>query len=351
MSKKLLLADDSITIQKVVELILADEDFEIKSVSTGEDAWNVIKEFKPDIVLADIEMPEMNGYQLCDHIKNDEDTRDIPVLLLAGAFEPIDEEMVKEVKADDYLVKPFESQELISKINAVLTEKEVSEESEAAVVAEVGEAEGDASPAEHAEVAESAEAAEAVEISEQPWLKEETGTWNLEEDITFEESVTKAPPLETGEEEIASEEAPDVASAESGVSETGKEPAKQAAEAVDSIIRDTVDNRVASIFERIDTETINNSITALIKDSVDRIMTDIDIKDTINAVIRAEVGARLEDILDESLPKQIEDTIKSTIEEMSSSLQQQIEKVIWETVPDLAETIITREIERIKSEF
>jgi len=351
MSKKLLLADDSITIQKVVELILADEDFEIKSVSTGEDAWNVIKEFKPDIVLADIEMPEMNGYQLCDHIKNDEDTRDIPVLLLAGAFEPIDEEMVKEMKADDYLVKPFESQELISKINAVLTEKEVSEEPEAAVVAEVGEAEGDAPPAEHAEVAESVEADEAVEITEQPWLKEETGTWNLEEDITFEESVTEAPPLETGEEETPSEEAPDEASAESGVSETGKAPAKQPAEAVDSIIRDTVDNRVASIFERIDTETINNSITALIKDSVDKILTDIDIKDTINAVIRAEVGAKLEDILDESLPKQIEDTVKSTIEEMSSSLQQQVEKVIWETVPDLAETIITREIERIKSEF
>ncbi|HDH02517.1 MAG TPA: response regulator, partial [Nitrospirae bacterium] len=130
MSKKLLLADDSITIQKVVELILADEGFEIKSVGDGEHAWALIKEFMPDIVLADIEMPKMNGYQLCEKIKEDENTRDIPVILLAGAFEPIDEDLLKEAGADDYIVKPFESQELISKINAIFAEKELLEEEE-----------------------------------------------------------------------------------------------------------------------------------------------------------------------------------------------------------------------------
>src|SRR3990172_2753749 len=121
MAYKLLLADDSITIQKVVELVLAEEDFQIKSVSNGEDAINLLGSFKPDIVLADIEMPKVNGYNLCEKIKQNLATSHVPVILLAGAFEPIDEELARQVGADDSVIKPFESQELISKINAALT--------------------------------------------------------------------------------------------------------------------------------------------------------------------------------------------------------------------------------------
>ncbi|MCK5505027.1 MAG: response regulator, partial [Thermodesulfovibrionia bacterium] len=106
MSRKLLLADDSITIQKVVELVLSEEDFHIKAVSNGNDALSQVEVFNPDVVLADIEMPGMNGYQLCDKIKKNRATAHISVLLLAGAFEPLDEELAKNVGADDYIVKP-----------------------------------------------------------------------------------------------------------------------------------------------------------------------------------------------------------------------------------------------------
>src|SRR3990172_12179278 len=134
MHYKLLLADDSITIQKVVELVLAEEDFEIKSVGNGEDALSVMNSFRPDIVLADIDMPKVNGYQLCEKIKQDPATANVPVILLAGAFEPIDDELSKKVGADDSVIKPFESQELISKINAALAV--VSAEAELAVISE-----------------------------------------------------------------------------------------------------------------------------------------------------------------------------------------------------------------------
>lgn len=140
MANKLLLADDSITIQKVVELILAEEDFEIRTAGNGEEALAVMRSFGPDIVLADIEMPKMNGYQLCEKIKQDPSTSSIPVILLTGAFEPVDEELAKQVRADDYLIKPFESQELISKINAVLTISSVAE----AEIAEEGAFEAEA---------------------------------------------------------------------------------------------------------------------------------------------------------------------------------------------------------------
>ena len=120
MARKLLLADDSITIQKVVELILTDEGFDIRTTSNGEEALAAIPSFKPDVILADIEMPRINGYQLCERIKIDPSMRGIPIILLSGAFEPIDEKLARQVNADDFIIKPFESQELINKVNAVL---------------------------------------------------------------------------------------------------------------------------------------------------------------------------------------------------------------------------------------
>ncbi|MBF0319631.1 MAG: response regulator [Nitrospirae bacterium] len=120
MSKRLLLADDSVTIQKVVELILSEENFQILSVNDGQEALDKVNGFNPSIVLADIEMPKVNGYDLAKHIKSNDRTKHIPVILLVGAFEPLNERSFKECGASDYLIKPFESQEFLNKINAVL---------------------------------------------------------------------------------------------------------------------------------------------------------------------------------------------------------------------------------------
>lgn len=120
MPKRLLLADDSITIQKVVELILSEEDFDIISVNDGQEALDKVNQFNPSIVLADIEMPKINGYNLCKQIKSNEKTKHIPVILLVGAFEPLNENNFKECGASDYLIKPFESQEFLNKINTTL---------------------------------------------------------------------------------------------------------------------------------------------------------------------------------------------------------------------------------------
>ena len=200
MSHKLLLADDSITIQKVVELILADEDFEIKSVNNGEEALALVSSFKPDVILADIEMPKMNGYQLCERLKQNPSTNAIPVVLLTGAFEPIDEELAKQVKADDFIIKPFESQELISKINAVLTILSVSEaelSEEGAVVAEALGLEDESialveeAPFEQAALEEDLWAMEEDAGAEklEAWPVEEVSTPGAEEFVQVEEET------------------------------------------------------------------------------------------------------------------------------------------------------------------
>jgi len=172
-SHKLLLADDSITIQKVVELILAEENFEIRSVGNGEEALAAVSSFRPDVILADIEMPKMNGYQLCEKIKRAPATSSIPVILLTGAFEPVDEELTKQVGADDVLTKPFESQELISKINAALTVSGMAVEAEAEAVTEA-EAMMEAEPFAEAEAAAEAEAfgIEAAPVEEDLTVKD-----------------------------------------------------------------------------------------------------------------------------------------------------------------------------------
>ena len=90
MPHKLLLADDSVTIQRVIELTFADEDVEVLAVGDGKQAIARVQSDRPDIVLADVGMPELDGYEVAAFIKKHPDLAHIPVLLLTGAFEPIE---------------------------------------------------------------------------------------------------------------------------------------------------------------------------------------------------------------------------------------------------------------------
>jgi CheY-like chemotaxis protein len=120
-TRKLLLADDSITIQKVVNLTFADEGIEVIAVGSGDAAMEKMAEISPDLVMADINMPGLTGYQVCERIKQDENYREIPVILLVGSFEPFDEEEARRVGADDFLTKPFQSiRQLVNKVTVLL---------------------------------------------------------------------------------------------------------------------------------------------------------------------------------------------------------------------------------------
>lgn len=128
-TRKLLLADDSVTIQKVVNLTFADEGMDVTAVGDGDRAIEKIEQMMPDIVLADVHMPGLSGYEVCEHIKQHPRFGHIPVILLVGSFEPFDEEEAKRVGANDYLTKPFQSiRQLVSRVNALLPEQSLEEE-------------------------------------------------------------------------------------------------------------------------------------------------------------------------------------------------------------------------------
>jgi len=119
--QKLLLADDSITIQKVVNLTFADEGIEVIAVGDGDAAMKKFVEVTPDLVMADVNMPGIDGYRICEMIKQDDETKHIPVILLVGSFEPFDEEEARRVGANDYLTKPFQSiRQLVNKVTDLL---------------------------------------------------------------------------------------------------------------------------------------------------------------------------------------------------------------------------------------
>ena len=98
-----LLADDSVTIQRVIELTFAEEDVTVMAVSDGQQAIDLIQAAPPDIVLADVGMPARDGYEVAAFVKDDPGLAHIPVLLLTGAFEPIDEERARAVRCDGVL--------------------------------------------------------------------------------------------------------------------------------------------------------------------------------------------------------------------------------------------------------
>jgi CheY-like chemotaxis protein len=131
MSKKLLLADDSITIQKVIQITFAHEDYELTITDNGDTALAKAREIMPDLVMADVYMPGKNGYELTTAIKQDPSLQHVPVLLLAGSFEPFDEEQAKSCQADAWIEKPFESQTLIDKVAELLSAALSSPQTEA----------------------------------------------------------------------------------------------------------------------------------------------------------------------------------------------------------------------------
>ena len=121
MPQKLLLADDSVTIQRVIELTFADEDVQVLAVGDGRQAIDRITAERPDIVLADVGMPGCDGYEVCSFVKQTPELAHIPVILLTGAFEPVDDARATASRCDGVLAKPFEPQQLIAKVKALLS--------------------------------------------------------------------------------------------------------------------------------------------------------------------------------------------------------------------------------------
>jgi CheY-like chemotaxis protein len=119
MLRTILVADDSVTIRRVVELTFSDSPYRVETVGTGAEAIERFDSLRPDLILADVVMPEPSGYEICRHVKRS--PRPVPVLLLAGTFEPFDPERALACGADGHVVKPFDSRALVELVERLLS--------------------------------------------------------------------------------------------------------------------------------------------------------------------------------------------------------------------------------------
>ncbi len=199
MNNKILVADDSITIQKIVAMAFEKENVTVEGKSDGQTAFDFLAEFQPNIVLADIDMPEINGFELSKKIKDSEELSSIKVLLLASDFEDFDDNQFSESKADDYISKPFKSDDIVKKVKTLLPDFNQN-------------------PEEESQPIESAEAQSKLEISEEnpktketPHSKKSSKVLKLELENMLAESKEI---LENAVEEIVNDPEIDISSGE-----------------------------------------------------------------------------------------------------------------------------------------
>jgi len=190
MPKKILLADDSITIQKVVELTFSDADYEVTAVNNGAKAIAKLAEMRPDIILSDIIMPEKNGYEVCEYVKSHPEFRNIPVVLLTGTFEPFDPDRAEKAGCDAVVTKPFESQSLIQKVEELI--------SQAASSAPAAAPEPEPAPAPSVWTADT----EVVPLPTRSPFRTESGSFPTVDPFEHDSNVFNAPPPPMGTTEM-----------------------------------------------------------------------------------------------------------------------------------------------------
>ena len=115
--QKILIVDDDSNIAELISLYLMKECYETKIVGDGEEALSAVESFEPDLILLDLMLPGMDGYQVCREVRS---SKDIPIIMLSAKGEIFDKVLGLEMGADDYMEKPFDSKELVARVKAVL---------------------------------------------------------------------------------------------------------------------------------------------------------------------------------------------------------------------------------------
>lgn len=116
MPRRILVVDDEPDILRIVTFRLKKLGYEIITAVNGQEALDLIKEKRPDLILLDLRLPVIDGYEVCKRLKTDEEFKQIPIILLTASSAGKISERTSEFKADDYIIKPFESEELLEKV-------------------------------------------------------------------------------------------------------------------------------------------------------------------------------------------------------------------------------------------
>lgn len=325
MKAQVLVADDSATIQKVVELTLSRAGVELIQARSGKEALQKARDLKPDLMLIDHSMPDQSGQELCAEVRQDPGLKDVPIILMAAALEPVDEAAIRGAGASDVVTKPFESQTLIDKVKQLLL----------APIAPAVTAQPSMAPFPGDEMGVGAEtltgetsfALDAPEelgediklpagVAEEPVL--EVVTQDTQD--TLEESVSTYDVSTTETEELPLEEAV-------GGADIGKMGIEDMATAVG------IGTSPAQVREERPVEPMPGPQRG---------------REAQAAPVGAESLAVSPDMV-ETLAREVAERVATRlVDELKGELLDRVDRLLWEVVPDLAEQLLTQEIQRIR---
>ena len=132
MSKKsILVIEDTKSVRQILAAMLVDEGYEVVTAIDGKDGLDLAKRERPDLIILDVMLPEMNGYEVCCRLKFDEEYEHIPVILLTARRKEADRKKAEQTCADAYLTKPFEREALVQEIRRLLKPKKATQKTKA----------------------------------------------------------------------------------------------------------------------------------------------------------------------------------------------------------------------------
>lgn len=321
MGARILVADDSVTIQKVVELTLIRENVELVQARSGDEAMQKAREVKPDLMLIDHSMPGNAGLELCGAIRQDPQLKDVPIILMAGVSGNVDEAAARQAGATDVVSKPFESQVLIGKVKELL------------LGAPAGVAGEMAAPALQEEMA--------VDTGETAFVLESEET--IPEEIKIPAGVTgEEAPLEIvtgagGDEAIPTYDLSATEAVELPIEHALHEDAQPSSAPTQEL---AIEDMAAAVG-------FGTSATQAVEEKpADPLPRPAPIEEALTAP--AGPVSVPPDMV-ETLARQVSERVAAQIvQELRADLLQRIERLLWEVVPDLAEQLLTQEIQRIR---
>ncbi|MGQ0763865.1 MAG: response regulator [Acidobacteriota bacterium] len=376
--RRLLLADDSIAIQKVIDLTFTDEGMEVVTVGDGQDALEKLNQCRPDVVLADIFMPSVDGYALCRYIKENKRFQDVPVMLLVGSFEPFDEAEAKRAGADDVVTKPFQSiRDLVSRVGSLVSHEDAARQETADKHSVLGLGQTQEKPVDETAVTEKTELADQANVRvfvEAPSVEPEATVFveaplmEAEPAVMTEHTCPPVIDLQTADtkklEPISTVAMADRETIESHVAEEDEAP--QALKFHDEGVLDLgdIDSFAAATSEDdfvldVDLEpvTISSAPIAPVSEPVRPAMEFGDAPKTAFEKVKEPALTRVTDepadeksaapLLERSQTSglssdEIEAISRRVVEQMSDKV---VREIAWEVVPELSELLIKRRLE------
>jgi CheY-like chemotaxis protein len=351
MRKKILLAEDSVTIQKVFELTFANTDFSVVPVDNGDDAVRLAAEISPDLVIADVTLPGKDGFEVASAVLGEISTKDLPVLILSGTQVPFDEERFRACGARGVLFKPFETMELLEKVEGILGKREEARVSALAPeppspaeerwdFSDVLDEAAEASPPARAEVPSKA--------GEEGFAGElliaggkDAATAYDEFDVSVEElEESAAPPAEA----VLPDEAAEIDEIEEieDIEEIAEIAELPEAMGMPEAPEKTV---VPDLPEHLEVDEAYGETPPSAPPPRE---------ETLPEELREQFVARAEtifrDVASEAVEKVMWEMMDRLSEEFSARIRESVEAVAWEVIPATAEALIREEISRIRKQ-